>query len=305
VPPTAPDSGPAPEVPQVPLVLLATSRDWPEGEPGHEVLDAALEAQGITVRWVRWDDPDVDWRAAELVAVRSTWDYDGRLEEFLAWAGRVGPALLNGAAVFRWNTDKRYLLDLGAAGVPVVPTVDADTPEAVRAAVADVVGVAAAAGAVVKPRVGAGGRGVSVVAPGRPWEPAAGAAGPWIVQPLVESIRDEGETSVFVLDGRPVSQVRKVPGPGEVRVHEQYGGSSRPVPLADEAARIAMRAVAAVADLLGADIAYARADLMRLHGRLVVSEVELTEPGLYLDVLPVNGTAFADAVAARVLPRTW
>jgi hypothetical protein len=44
---------------------------------------------------------------------------------------------------------------------------------------------------------------------------------------------------------------------------------------------------------------------MRLDGRLVVSEVELTEPGLYLDVLPANGAAFADAVAARVLPRTW
>jgi glutathione synthase/RimK-type ligase-like ATP-grasp enzyme len=110
---------------------------------------------------------------------------------------------------------------------------------------------------------------------------------------------------VFVLDGKPVSQVSKVPGAGEVRVHEWYGGSSRPVPLTDEAAGIATRAVAAVADLLAADIAYARADLMRLDGRLVVSEVELTEPGLYLDVLPANGAAFADAVAARVLPRTW
>jgi glutathione synthase/RimK-type ligase-like ATP-grasp enzyme len=300
VDPTALDPGAGP---QVPLVLLATSRDWPHGEPGHEALDAALEAQGITVRWARWDDPDVDWRAAELVAVRSTWDYDGRLEEFLAWASRVGPALLNGAGVFRWNTDKRYLLDLADAGVPVVPTVDAETPEAVRAAVPDVAGSAGAA--VVKPRVGAGGRGVAVVVAGAAWEPAAGTAGPWVVQPLVESIRDEGETSVFVLDGRPVSQVRKVPGAGEVRVHEQYGGSSGPVPLTDEAAGIATRAVAAVADLLAADIAYARADLMRLDGRLVVSEVELTEPGLYLDVLPVNGTAFADAVAARVLPRTW
>jgi glutathione synthase/RimK-type ligase-like ATP-grasp enzyme len=289
--------------PQVPLVLLATSRDWPDGEPGHEVLDAALEAQGITVRWVRWDDPGVDWRAAELVAVRSTWDYDGRLEEFLAWATHVGPALLNGAAVFRWNTDKRYLLDLGVAGVPVVPTVDADTPDAVRAALASLAGPAGAA--VVKPRVGAGGRGVAVVPAGAGWEPAAGGAGPWIVQPLVESIRDEGETSVFVLDGRPVSQVRKVPAAGEVRVHEQYGGWSRPVPLTDEAAAIATRAVAAVAELLGEDIAYARADLMRLDGRLVVSEVELTEPGLYLDVLPANGAAFADAVAARALPRTW
>jgi hypothetical protein len=32
----------------------------------------------------------------------------------------------------------------------------------------------------------------------------------------------------------------------------------------------------------------------------VVSEVELTEPGLYLDVLPANAVPFADAVAERV-----
>ncbi len=42
---------------------------------------------------------------------------------------------------------------------------------------------------------------------------------------------------------------------------------------------------------------------MRYQGRLVVSEVELTEPGLYLDVLPTNAHPFADAVADRVRRR--
>ena len=37
--------------------------------------------------------------------------------------------------------------------------------------------------------------------------------------------------------------------------------------------------------------------MMRHEGRLVVSEVEVTEPGLYLDVLPGNAEPFADAVA--------
>ena len=40
---------------------------------------------------------------------------------------------------------------------------------------------------------------------------------------------------------------------------------------------------------------------MRLDdGRLVVGELEVTEPGLYLDVLPANAEAFADVVAAVV-----
>ena len=46
---------------------------------------------------------------------------------------------------------------------------------------------------------------------------------------------------------------------------------------------------------------YARVDQMRLEdGTLVVSELEVTEPGLYLDVLPGNGAAFAALVGQRL-----
>ena len=45
-----------------------------------------------------WDDPDVDWTSG-LVSLRATWDYDGRIEEFLTWT-RALPWVLNGADVF-------------------------------------------------------------------------------------------------------------------------------------------------------------------------------------------------------------
>ena len=72
------------------------------------------------------------------------------------------------------------------------------------------------------------------------------------------------------------------------------------MPLGRETAALAMRAIAAVADLLGEEITYGRVDMMRHKGKLVVSEVELTEPGLYLDVLPDNAQPFADMVAERI-----
>ena len=122
--------------------------------------------------------------------------------------------------------------------------------------------------------------------------------GPWVVQPLVESVRTEGETSVFVLGGKPVSQVRKLPSGGEIRVNEQYGGRSDAVPLDEEAAVLATRAVTTAEGLLHAALPYARVDMVRMHdGELVVGEVELVEPGLYLDVVPDNAAAFADLVA--------
>ena len=195
--------------------------------------------------------------------------------------------------MFRWNTDKAYLVELARAGrVPVVPTVTVDDLADLRAAV-DRWGEI-----VVKPRIGAGGRGVVTVSADR--EPATPRPGTMIAQPLVASVRTEGELSVFVIDGRPISQVRKQPAAGEIRVHEQYGGATYPVHADRGGGPLAADAVAASAAILDADLVYARIDLMRHDGVLMVSEVEVTEPGLYLDVLPDNAEPFAEAVPRRL-----
>ena len=264
--------------------LLATCSFFPEGEPGHHHLDRALADHGIAARWVRWDADGIDWRAAGLVAVRATWDYDTRLPEFLAWADGVGPGLLNGADVFAWNTDKAYLVEIAEAGLPVVPTQPAGSDRPFVTCV-------------LKPRVGAGGRGVQVVRAEDPWPEDVDGL---VVQPLVDSVRTDGETSVFVLGGRAVSQVVKHPAAAEIRVHEEYGGSTRTVDLDPEAATLAERALAEVERLRGFDLAYGRVDLMRWQGEWVISELELTEPGLYLDELPGNADAFAAVVADRL-----
>ena len=60
-------------------------------------------------------------------------------------------------------------------------------------------------------------------------------------------------------------------------------------------------AARAAQELLGRPLDYARVDQMRLaDGSLAVSELEATEPGLYLDVLPGNAEVFAALVADRV-----
>src|SRR5687768_3441417 len=144
-----------------PLVLLATCSTLPDGEEwtGTTHLTDAFAAREIEARWVVWDDPGVDWSEG-LVAVRSTWDYETRREEFLQWARSV-PRLLNSAEVFAWNTDKAYLTELAATGVPVVPTLVVEDEEELSAAVVEVCHLPDVS-AVVKPRVGAGGRGVVV-----------------------------------------------------------------------------------------------------------------------------------------------
>lgn len=281
-------------------VILATFALLPDGETGGDLLTSALAERGIDASWACWDDPAVDWAGADLVAVRSTWDYQRRCPEFLAWARATERVtrVLNGAEVFAWNADKAYLTEL-ADDVDVVPTGlldDATLVTGLQAAV-DLWGAV-----VVKPRTGAGGVGVVIAESTRDERLEGLTQAPWVVQPLVESVRTTGETSVYVFGGsfggRAVSQVDKRAAGAEIRVHELYGGHSRVAEIGAEQAVLAEAAVRAAAKRLDTDLAYARVDMMVWEGRWAVSEIELIEPGLYLDVDPANAERFADLVAS-------
>lgn len=102
-------------------VALATCSELPQLDTDTQWLVGALKKKSVQVAAAVWDDPNVDWAEFDLVVVRSCWDYASRRDEFLAWADRV-PHLMNPASVLTWNTNKQYLTDLAAAGIPVIPT---------------------------------------------------------------------------------------------------------------------------------------------------------------------------------------
>ncbi|GAM89143.1 hypothetical protein ANO11243_071780 [Dothideomycetidae sp. 11243] len=280
-----------------PLVFLATCSIFPEGEAGGVHLSSVLAKRGIDSSWVSWNDPAVDWDSADIIAIRSTWDYDSHLEEFLDWAARLDPTkLLNPAAALRWNINKAYLIALQAAGVPTVPTVYAETVNAVHKA------IPTGEKAVVKPATGVNGFGVEVVlGPDASWVPSW--KGPWVVQPFVESVQIEGERAVFMLDGKVTIQLLKTAAVGQFRINEDYGGRTAQEPLSDDAVAIANMAVNAAEEILGTKLGYARVDLLRYNGRLVVSELEITEPGLYLDIVPAHAEPYADLIQRRISSR--
>ena len=112
-------------------VAAATDADLPP-------LLRALADAGLSPEAACWDDPEVDWSSYRLAVLRSPWDYVPRYEEFLGWLDRTALAttVLNRPEVVRWSTDKRYLRDLAAHRVPVVPTAffepDEPWPDATR-----------------------------------------------------------------------------------------------------------------------------------------------------------------------------
>ena len=178
--------------------------------PFHE---AAARAAGIGLDHVVWSDPDAPWPDYDLVVVRSTWDYVDHLDDYRAWLGRVGRlgTLHNPAPVVRWNLDKRYLVELAAAGVPVIPTRVVDDPRVVAAALTGGPGEV-----VVKPVVSAGSASTGRFAAGDP--AAAALAGrilaggtAVLVQPAVPSVATDGEVATMVFGGAVSHSVRKGP----------------------------------------------------------------------------------------------
>lgn len=274
-------------------VFLVTASAFPDGEDGGGLLSGEFSRRGMETEWVCWDDPSIEWGSADLVVVRATWDYVDRHTEFLAWARRVEAVtrLLNGAEVFAWNSDKVYLGELAAAGADVLPTIAVHSPDDLTAAAAEHGAV------VVKPRVGAGGVGVQVVPTGVTVQMPEASS---VVQPLVESVRTAGEMSVYVIGGTALGQVRKRPGPGEVRVHEHLGGRYERVESDAALSTVACDVVALAARLRGAAIDYARVDFLHWGGRWRVSELELIEPSLYLDLVGENAAALAQVCRERV-----
>jgi glutathione synthase/RimK-type ligase-like ATP-grasp enzyme len=280
----------------VAAVALATCAEQPEGDEDAPALRAALAALGVRAVPAVWDDPGVDWGAFALVVVRSTFDYVERREAFLAWADRV-PRLWNPAPVLRWNTDKAYLADLAAAGVPTVPSV--------LVGPGDPLPTWPSGEWVVKPAVGVGARGAARFGPGD--EAAAAerlarltaAGGRAVVQPFLAGVDQGGETDVIVVDGAVSHAVTK--GPVLARDDPDPDGPYRPpaisprTPTAEERAL----ALAALAAVPGPDLLYARVDLLPGPDGPLVSEVEVTEPFLFL----AEGEGTAERLAAAVVRR--
>jgi hypothetical protein len=266
-------------------VALAGCRDI--ADPDEPLLIQALARAGVRAVGMPWDSA-VDWPSYDLVVVRSTWDYVGRREEFLAWAAAV-PRLANAASVLRWNTDKRYLAGFAAAGVPVVPTTYV-TREFAPPSGEYVVKPTVSAAAMDTARYGPDDR-----AAARAHVDRLLAAGREVMlQPYVASVETAQETSLLYLGGAFSHGARKgrvLDGLGALSPTEWELGPRQPSAAEHEVAR---QVLAQVSEPL----LYARVDLLAGPAGPVLLELELTEPFLFLAMSEPAADRFAAAIAA-------
>jgi glutathione synthase/RimK-type ligase-like ATP-grasp enzyme len=243
----------------------------------------------------------VSWARFDAVLLRSTWDYVERLPEFLAWCDNTAAitTLWNSADVVRWNTDKRYLGELAARGVPVIESHFLAPGD-------DVAKMPDFDEFVVKPTVGAGSRDAQRYVRA---ERAAALAHAQrllaqgrhvLVQPYLPAVDTQGETALLFFEGQFSHAIRKGPllrrgeGPTDALFAAEQIQARTPSAAEREVA------AAALAALPFGVLPYARVDLLPSDRGPQLLELELTEPSVFLPYGEGAATRFAAALAARL-----
>ena len=248
----------------------------------------------------------VDWREAPACASDYdamlplfVWDYfEGHEQEFMTAMAQVcqQTQLLNRFDVITWNANKEYLNELESLGAPTIPTYRLE--RVTEAGIARAFEHLACEKIVIKPEVGGGAWRQVLYEKGAPLPdkdlmPPSSA----LVQPFLRSVQDEGEFSFLYFGGHFSHAVLKRPKAGDYRVQSLYGGHEEAYsPTAQERTQ-----ARAVLDVLSYTPLYARIDLLRGdHGRLLLIELEMIEPYLYL---PFAEGAGADNKGAQRLAK--
>lgn len=270
--------------PSRPVVALVTCEEHARLYVDDLLLVSALDELGVRAEPAVWSRADVDWRSFDALVVRSPWDYFQRVDEFREWLDAridAGARLINSGEILAWNFDKRYLRDLAAEGVELVPTVciargeQPDIPALARARGWDEV--------VVKPTISGGAyRTVRF----RLEDHARNAADiaetlrdrGVLLQPYLPEIATAGELSLLFFDGVFSHAVRKVPKAGDWRVQFQFGGTDEDVEVTPE---LVAQARTCLDHAPGLPV-YARVDGVVKDGKFLLMELEVFEPLMFL-----------------------
>jgi hypothetical protein len=283
-------------------VALATAAALPGLVADDRILLRKLLDLGVTAEPVVWEDGYADWGSYRACVIRSAWDYAYRRGAFLDWARATAALteLWNPYPLVEWNTHKRYLVDLAARGVSVVPTVVLGGGKPV-----DLAGEMEQHGwteAVLKAAVAQSGRFIRRVTPATRREGQAHLERllPYedmLLQPYVSTVMEGGELSLVFVEGEFTHAVRKRSAGGDLRVHDDYGGSVEvETPAADELA-VATAALAATDH----PMLYSRVDVVRgPAGRPMVMEYEVVEPELFFRFSEKAAARLAEAIRSRL-----
>ena len=283
-------------------LALITYSGLPHGAASERLMLPHLAAANIETEIVDWRSTDCDFSRFDLIVLRSCWDYHLRGAEFIDWLQRIAQTtpVLNPIGTVLWNHNKFYLREVEALRIEIAPTVfvrgsDSIEPDVWRE-------IKSWPQSVVKPAVSASAHRTwlfdNVALPEINDLKRRMQGEGFLIQQFIPEIQKQGEISFVYIDGQFSHAALKRPAAGDFRVQQEHGGSAElfhPSPaLLDQANQIAAKVVQVRESL------YCRIDAIARDGKLVLMELELIEPELFLGLAEGAAERFAEAIIRRL-----
>lgn len=283
------------------LAILTCSK-IPQGVADDQGLFEALKNTGIEVHIHAWDAP-IQWSDYDACLFRSVWDYQEQPTKFLHWLEQTEPVtqFINSAAIIKWNTDKKYLKELADFGVSIAPTVwlDANKTHDLKT----LINQFDATQYFLKPVIGADSSGTyrfsnngdELIAAQKHLDEIS-KSHEMMLQPYLNSVETQGETSGMFFASNYSHGVRKIPVNGDYRVQDTFGATDVPYDLNAAEMALSKACLYFLAEKFGT-IVYARFDFLQdADGSVYLNEAELFEPSLFFNHDPLAAARLAQSI---------
>ncbi|RZL34334.1 MAG: hypothetical protein EOO96_10160 [Pedobacter sp.] len=257
----------------------------PTIENEDDTLLKFLEAKGLNIEKVIWNDPTVNWENYQLAILKSPWDYFDLVDDFYEWLAMIKQKnikLLNPVDVVKWNADKHYLQDIKNAGLNVTPSRFLTKGDEIN--FDSYFEEFKTEKLIVKPAVSGGSKNTFKITSINSSEIAEKIIElvtneNFIVQPFLKEIEENGEWSFLFFGGKFSHALLKKAKPGDFRVQHSFGGTIHP----QEAPADLLIEAKKYVDQFAKNCLYARVDGAVVNNKFMLMELELIEPFLFLN----------------------
>ena len=276
-------------------IIFTTCQSFPNLSASDAKLARALEVRGHYVYPTIWNSKSSLFEKANFIVLRAHWDYHEQPKIFNNWLSYLETLTIpvqNSPQIVRWNSSKRYLLELAKKGIFTPKSVILEPEDNL----AECFEREAFSEAIVKPLYGASGYLVERVTRKAidEWESKTRVKRPnqgWLVQAFLSEIL-VGELSLIFIAGHYSHTILKRPKKGEFRVNSQYQGISEVAYVPENIIKQAK----SILNMLDGTPLYARVDGIIQNRQFCLIELELNEPELFFHLVPEQTNMFANAI---------
>lgn len=266
-------------------VALVTCKEEPKMSFGEKLLHDELVKGGYFVEDTPWDDETIDWRAFDIVILRAAWNYHTNIKKFKVWLEdlkKKNVNFWNPIDTILWNTDKHYLKELEAKGIPIIPTYIIERNKLLD--LDECIGKLDSDQIIVKPCVGASAYGVGKFEKEKLDEIKSYVDtllkdGDVMIQKFMPQIQTYGEYSFVFFNKKYSHTVLKKPSVTDFRTQPHWGGTEDVVYPSESLITQAKKIV----DSVDSKLLYTRVDGVDEDGTLRLMELELAEPYLFFE----------------------